>query len=256
MGAPAIMYFSTAVSRIARVAMLAMALASRPACAEAQWPVIALPKSAIPYSIGEHLIVAGLPMRLQGFVSTATPISIASWFRRSLGTPLMENVVARKLVLGRPYGEYFVSIQLEAVGGGTRGLISVAHLKAGYEAQSETKSSMERLLARLPSGSRLVSDISSVDRGKLARHLVISNSYHEEVNRNRLTAMMRDDGLVLEQDAQVADEAARTMSASTNNGRAMFFKGPRKEAVAVILMNAAGQTTVILNTVTEIERLK
>lgn len=238
------------------VAVTLMAAAGS-AGAAAGWPLVELPKDAVAFTVGEQLVVNGLPMRLQGFVSNAAPLEIASWFRQHMGKPLMENLVSGKLVLGQPAGEYFISIQLEAVGRGTtRGIVSVSHLKAGYEKRSETKSAMERLLRRLPPGSRLVSQMESRDRGRLGSHVVISNLLHEDLNRNRLTAMMRDDGLMLEQDALVDSDTANRLPASAANGRAMFFRGAGTQAAAVIFRNEKGQTTVILNIVTEIAHFK
>lgn len=236
--------------------VLAMTIVAGVACAETTWPVVDLPKDAIAYRVGDQLLVAGLPMRLQGFVSAAGPSKNAIWFRQRLGKPLMENIIGKKLVLGRPAGEYFISIQLEAFGQGTRGLVSVSHLKAGYDNRILSGSKRTNLLARLPSGSRLISDMESNDREKLGHHLVISNSYHEDVNRSRLTAMMRDDGLTLEQDAPISADAARRLPISAASGRAMFFQGAGKQAIAVIFRDDVGQTIVILNTITAIEHFK
>lgn len=229
---------------------------SATAAAETSWPLVSLPKDAIPFRIGEQLMVNRLPMRLQGFVSGDGLVKTAAWFRQHMKKPLMENMVANKLVLGRPEGEYFISVQLEDFGRGTRGLVSVSHLKAGYDNRLTSGRATEHVLSRLPSGSQLISEMESIDRGKLGRHLVISNSYDEDVNRIRLTTMMRDDGMVLEQDASIAAEAARRLPASAASGRAMFFQGTGKQAIAVISRDENGRTIVILNTVTVIEHFK
>lgn len=242
--------------RLCALLAVEMLLCLEVARAATQWPVPTLPPSAVAYRIGEQMVVDGLPMRVQGFVSPRERKEIAAWFRQSLGKPLMENQVGSKLVLGRALGEYYLAVQLEAIGHGTRAIVSVAHLKAGYDNRANTTAELARMMARFPSGSRLVSAIDSIDRGKLSQHVVVSNAYQEEVNGNRLIAMMRDDGFALEQTASTDGAPAHHSFAGAQNGKTMYFKGAGKEAMAVIFRDPAGQVTIVMNAITAIESYK
>ena len=239
---------------------IALALAAGCANAETAWPDVALPKEASRFAIAEQMTVNGLPMRMQGFVSKSRLPQVAQWFRDSLGQPLVENAVASKLILGRAQGDYYMLIQLESIVGasdaGTRGLVAISQLKTAYDNRSATRAATERLLSRLPSGSRLVSQMASTDGDKQASYVVISNSYNADLNRDRLTGMLRDDGFTLEREAQAASDAGHQLPGSAGNGKSLFFKGPGKEAMAVIVCDEAGRTTVVLNTITVIERFK
>lgn len=219
-----------------------------PARAAATWPEIALPRDAIMYKIGDQMVVNGLPMRVRGFVSTSPPAALAQWYRRRLRQPLMENLVETKTILGQSHGEYFVSIELEPAGRGTRGMVAVTHLKAAYDNRENTGAAIHRLLDKLPSGTRLLNEVMSQDGAKLSHYLVVSNGYHEDVNRDRVAAMLGEEGLTLERVEQNAAVAF--------NGKTMFFHGPGKDAIAVIYRNAAGQTVVALNTISIMERVQ
>lgn len=233
-----------------------MLLAGGPAWGEASWPAVALPPGASSYALGEEIAVDGLPMRIQGWSSVDSQSRLADWFRRRLGRPLMENTVGRKLVLGRMSGEFYISVQLEPAAQGTRGILAVSHLKAGYQRRGETQAALRLLLSRLPSGTRVLSQMVSGDGGKLARYAVLANQYHEDINRERLLDMMREDGMALEREAAAAAVPGQLLPAGAQDGRTLWFKGAGKEAMAVICRGREGGTTIVLNTVTYMEHVK
>lgn len=238
---------------------IAQALIVVEAKASGPWPVVALPADAVPFPLGEQVAVNGMPLRMQGFVSRLGQAQLAEGFRQRLGKPLMEDRIRGKLILGRAQGEYYISVQLDPLGPGqpgTRGVVAVSHLQAAYDKRLETRAGNERLLTRLPAGSRLLSQMSSNDGGKLASYAMLANNYTEEVNRDRIVAMLREDGLVLEREARADAKARDQLPAGLKAGRTLFFKASGKEAMAVIHRDAAGETTVLLNTITYMENLK
>lgn len=226
------------------------------ALAQAAWPSIALPGDARPFDIGEQVTVNGLAMRMQGFVSARKPAQLAEWFRQRLGQPLVENMLAKQLILGRTQGEYYLTVQLESAGAGTRGVAAVTHLKAAYDNRAENQVNAERWLSRLPAGSRLMSRMTSEDAGKVSTYLLVTNTQNENLNRDRLKNLMRDDGYVLEQEAVLEDKGSARQAAWHANGRTLFFKGSGKEAMATIYRDSNGNTAMTLNTITQVERFK
>ncbi len=238
------------------VAAAALLLAVGHALAQSTWPKVELPKDVSAFNVGELVTVNGLPMRMQAFDSVVKPGLLAERFRKSLGKPLVENVFSNKLILGRAEGEHYISVQLEPAGTGTRGVIAVTQLKTAYANRSETRSDSERLLSRLPSGSRVISRMGSSDGGKLARHVLFTNTHNEDLNRDRLTDMMREDGMALEREASADNKAGHQSSAALLNGRILFFKGTGKEAMAVISRDGTGRTSVVLNTINFMEDFK
>ena len=221
------------------------------------WPTVSVPKGLTTFDIGQQVSVNGLPMQLRGFVSARAARELADAFRHSLGKPLVEHMLGGKLVLGRREGEHYLSVQIESVAnGGSRGIVAVTHLKAAYDNQAPTHDNMQRWLVRLPAGSRLLSQMESEDAGKLSRHLIISNSQDEALNRDHLVSLLAEEGLRLEREGAPDVQSAARMNDSLAASRLLFFKGADKEAIATLRRDGDGQTTVVLNIITSLERMR
>ena len=234
--------------RLAVSLALALGAAGHACFAANHWPVVSLPSDVNGFDIGQQVSVKGLPMRLRGFVSKLAPQTVAQRFRQSMGRPLVENTMGNKLVLGRAEGAHFVSVQIEATGGsGTRGIVSVTQLKTALDAAGTTRESARRWLDRLPAGTRLVSQMESTDGPRLSKHLVVTNTQSESLNRDRLVGLMADEGLSFERESSAGDR---------NQGRLMFFTGAGKEAIATLHVDGDGQTTVVFNIVVTLERMR
>lgn len=228
-----------------------------PHCARAEgWPVVDLPMEVRSFDVGQQVNLNGLPMRLRGFVSALSPKAAAEAFRQSLGKPLVENMLGNTLVLGRAQGEHYISVQIEAAGAGSRGIVGVAHLKSAYDNRSATRENTQRWLSRLPAGSRLLSQMESQDGGKLSRHLVIANTQAQALNRERLISLLADEGLVFERESVPDEHDAARMSEELAGSRMLFFKGANKEAIATVSRDGSGQTTMVLNVITSLERIR
>lgn len=214
------------------------------------WPTIALPKNVRTFDVGPQLNVHGLPMRMQGFVSTAQPAQLLAWFRNSLGQPLVENTLGNQQIIGKAQGEHYLSVQIEAAGTGSRGIAAVTHLKVGYDNHAETQAETERWLRRLPSGSRLLSQMTTQDGSKQSRYLVMINNHPANLNRERLKSLMVEDGFLLERESK-----PNKKTAANDNQALLFFKGKGKEAVATINQDDQGRTTTVLNTINTINTI-
>lgn len=234
-------------------------LACGTAAAQPVWPAVNLPSDAAVFPVGGQMMVGGLPVRMQSFLLRKSPVEAADWFRRSLGKPLMEDMVGDKLVLGRGEGRFYISVQLEvasADGKSTRGTVAVSDLQEAAEKRDSTKALNDRLLSRLPGGTKLLSQMSSNDLGKLSSYVVAENGHSETLNRDRLVETMRADGYALEREGRLDEPAAKALPDPMRRGRTLFFKGAGKEALAVIRASGNGNTSIVLNTVTTMERVK
>lgn len=238
-----------------RSALMCLLVVAHTAYAQ-DWPRVPLPTGIQTFDIGQQVNVNSLPMRLEGFVSVVKPDQLIDLFRQSLGKPIVESTLGAKRILGRLQGEYYVSVQIEPAGSGSRGVTAVTHLKASYDSQEQTKIDRERWLARLPSGSRLLSQMISQDGSKTSRHVVFSNAQREDLNRDQLKNILLEDGLTFEREGSPGSDASAKLSEGLKNSKTLFFKGPGKEALATIYRDSDGQTTVVLNVVTQIERFK
>lgn len=226
------------------------------ALAQASWPTIALPREIGAFDIGKQVSVNGLPMRMQGFVSALKPVQLAEWFRQHMGKPLVESTLPNRLILGRAQGEYYLTVQLETAGTGTRGVAAVTHLRAAYDNQAENGINTEHWLSRLPAGSKLMNKMISEDAGKISIYLLVINTQSESLNRDRLKNLMRSDGFELEHEAMPDAKAAARLPEGSRNGKTLFFKGPGKEAMVTLYRDSKGSTAIVLNTITQMERFK
>jgi hypothetical protein len=220
--------------------------------AQSDWPAVALPKDVRLIHMGSQLTVNGLPMRIQGFLSQQAPAQVAEWLRKSLGQPLVENRLADKLVLGRLDGDHYISIQLEPSGKGTRGAVAVTNMRLAGDKREATLADNGRWLDRLPAGSRLLSQMKSEDRGKISNHLVFVNGTDESTNTARLKSLLADEGLSFERETSADKGAAGSRAIE---GRTLYFRGPNKEAIAVIA-RSNGETAVVLNIISQLQRIQ
>lgn len=230
--------------------------AVRPAMA-ADWPTIGMPPGVTSFSIGEQFTANGLPMRVRGFVSKDQSVHLlATWFKRSLGPPLVENKLGSKLILGRAQDGYYLSVQIEPIGpdgqGGSKGLLAVSDMATLIRNRDSDATSSQRWLERWPAGTQLLSRMTSEDSGKASLHVALRNGHSESLNREALIAVMQQDGLALLQEAGPAADVGQ-VPAALRDAKALFFKGNGKEGIATIARDDQGHTTVVLNTTTVLQ---
>lgn len=224
------------------------------AAASESWPSINLPKSVRTLNVGEHITLNGTPMHLQTFVSLLSPKELTATFRQTLGQPLVETTLGSKQILGRAQGsqsEYYLTIEIEAASTGSRGTIAIADLKAARDQQAQTQADSEHWLRLLPPGSQLSSQMSSEDAGAVSHYFVFKNRHSEELNRDRLKSLMQHDGLVLEH--VTAAQPQRNFSAKSTT---LYFKGQGKEAMATVTQDGNGQSSIVINTISQLEHFK
>lgn len=239
-----------------RAVLAALLLHGAAASAEMTWPTVAMPQGIASFAMGGELSVNGLPLRMRGVLSDRPPAQVAALFRASLGQPLVETAQGAKLVMGRALGEFYATVQLEPAGTGTRGVVAVTRLSAALGARAAIKESGQRVLSHFPAGSRLVTQMSSVDGTRRADFLTLSNNLDVEFNVGYIKHTLDADGYTLE---RATSPIALTNGAVPQNGRAgttLFFKRRDAEAVAMIYRDTGGDTAIVLNTVTALEHAK
>jgi hypothetical protein len=220
----------------------------------APWPQIPLPKQVDVFEVGNEMIVNGMPIRMQGFVSRASPAELAASMRQLLGAPLMEDRRGATLVLGRGQGRYYITVQLAPLGSGTRALIAVT--KPPLNAQDPVAVADARhLLSALPPGSTLTSQTASFDGPVRAHQAAIVNSHSVDINTEYVKRMLRAEGFTLEREAMPA-QGLRTRASAPPGARTMFFKRAGAEAIAVVARDERGNSVIVLNRVNSAEHGK
>lgn len=238
------------------LAVAPLLFAAGAALAQVSWPQVPIPEGVTTTDQGEQITANGLPIRMRGFTSSAAPVQVAEQFHQSLGQPLVEDRVGAKLVLGRLQGEHFVTVQLEAAGTGTRGLIAVTELTAALNGSTALRNADQRLLAKLPAGFSIVSRTTSADVRNRVEHIVLSNGHSIALNTESVKSMLGADGFTLERESQPTGQSRSHRGAATRDSKMLFFRSPSGEAVAVISRDDTGKTAVVLNTISYMEHVK
>jgi hypothetical protein len=217
-----------------------------------------MPPGVSAFAIGEQFTSNGLPMRVQGFVAKDQSVqALATWFRRSLGQPLVENQLGNKLILGRAEGGYYLNVQIEPVGpdgrSGSKGLLAVSDMATLNRNRDADAASARRWLERWPSGTQLISRMTSDDGGRSSLHIALRNGHSESLNREALISAMKEDGLKLVTESGTPKDASARVPFALIDAKAYFFKGQSKEGIATIARDGQGQTNVVLNTTADLE---
>lgn len=231
-------------------------VASQLSGASESWPVPRLPDGLSLFALGEQLQLGDLPMRVHGFISPQPPDALLQAFRRSLGQPLVESVSAGKRILGRADGSFYVTVQVEAAGAGSRGMVAVTDLGSlersvqdrRHGAGAATGNDARNWLGRFPAGSRMTSYMASGDVGKLARHVVVLNTHNSERNRDAVLSLLSAEGYRLERETSDHGGGGARDDPRFAGSRTLYFNAPGKEAVAVITP-VGEQTAIVVNTV-------
>lgn len=197
------------------------------------WPAITLPEDVVSTPVGEQITQNGWPMRLQAFVTKQSATELTAWFRKSFGRRRVEDKLDNAIVIGRAEGDFYLSVKITPTVNGARGIAAVSRIKTIGEAFARG----ETLLTVAPGNSEVLSDTSSQDAGKVARHLVYTNRHTQETNRELVSAFLKNKGYKLEREVKLENQ----------QGQTLFFRDSDSEAIAVIT-SLGDKTAVVVNT--------
>lgn len=212
---------------------------------DAPWPQVRVPQQVETFDIGQEVVVNGTPVRMRGFVSSVSPAALTASFRQVLGEPLMEDRRGNTLVLGRGEGRYYMTVQLDPAGSGTRGVIAVTRPPIDQQEPADSAAT-RRLLSALPPGSTLASHTSSIDGGTRAEHDVVINSHSIGVNSEYVQRMLRADGFNFERESGPS-QAIHARTHIAPDARTLFFKRPGAEVTAVLFSDDSGKSVIVMN---------
>jgi hypothetical protein len=227
-----------------------------PVLAQTSWPQVAVPSGIVLADQGGQVTANGLPVRMRGFTSAAGPVKVAELFRHSLGQPLVEDRVGAKLVLGRSHGAYYLTVQFEAAGTGTRGVIAVTELTAALNGAAASRDADQRLLAKLAAGFSIVNRTASSDARRRVEHVVLTNHHSIALSVASIKGMLGADGFTFERETRAGNEPNHPQSAKPRDARTLFFRKTGGEAIAVVSRDDTGRTAVVLNTTSYLEHAK
>lgn len=205
-------------------------------------PQIPQPPGIRSFPVGEALVLNGMPMSIRAFSSEMSRDALLDWYREHLEQPRVETSYSRQHVLGKAYGDYYLTIQISGDGAHSNAVIALTDLRTARQAMSVDRVEQDEWLQRLPDGTQILSHMTSQDRGQRALHLAFRNDSSPQRNQDRLAAALQREGLAMERESK-----------SPGTSRVLYFRGRGKEGMASISPTADGRTVVVLNTITRME---
>lgn len=218
-----------------------MATACATYAAELPGGLRVLPVDAARLSVSGTTTINGLPSRLLGFESREALASVAALYEREWGKPIVRNQVGEATVLGKAVDGTFVTVKLEPLRSGTRGIISVTHLSGDSRAQQSNQRELKAWLHQLGSGARLVHHAGSQDIGQQSTSFLFSAQMPEKELARRGTQVLTDQGFQAEREFQ--DAPARTRTDQGKDGVVRLFKSTDGgEAILTVFRHSDGRS--------------
>ncbi|MDI1260151.1 hypothetical protein [Aquabacterium sp.] len=234
------------------IAVLASVALVRPSIGADQpqvWPTVQLPADAESIGISDRMLANGVPMRTSSFAAKGDVATAVAWFKARLGSPLTEDRLGNKTILGRPEGNYYITIQLEPIDTGVLGLIGVSDMRYALTQQSRSHDAKDAWIRDLPSGTKVLNLLVSQDDGKSSTYLLASNQQSDSLNAERATRALERRGFAVERRVNLEKGATVNGSVITVSGRAVLFKSADREATLMAFHDESGKAAVVINTV-------
>jgi hypothetical protein len=208
------------------------------AAAASGWPELPVPPGAQAFGIGDDMRIDGLPIQVRGLLSPEPPARLADWFHARLGQPLVTSEHGGKTILGQFRNGYYLTVQLEQAGGGTRGLVAQSDLRrmaAGHHGGPAGHADWQ---ARLPDGTRILSLVRARDGARSSQHLVLASRDTLAGGAQALTRMLGGFGYA----------PVQGRPGMPSPGLVLHFQGPDRDAMAVLTRTPDGSLSTVLST--------
>lgn len=225
-----------------RLPMLLLSLVTGAALA-AGWPELPVPPGAQAVDVGQAMSINGLPVQVRGFLSPQPVSELTTWFHTRLGSPLVISHHAGKTILGQARDGYYLTVQLETGGSGTRGVTAQTDVRTMMASRNASLAAEARWQSRLPAGMRILSLVEARDGDRQSQHLVLQSREPLATNSDALIRLLGTERYT----------PGRSVASSSPPGLILHFHGPGREAMAVVTRGVDGTTSTVLSTSALIE---
>jgi hypothetical protein len=194
------------------------------------------PAGATPVAVGEHFEINGVPMHTHAFVLRRPVDQVAREWRRAMaGTTVSDDQVGARRVLGHVSADHLVTLQLEAVPGGTRGLWSATPLRAALTV--DTQRVQREALRPLPAGAALRQSQRSMQTARESLVVLAHHPHSPAVLAEHLKHHFDAEGLKLQGQHEAPGQ-----------GAVLMFAAAGRTVTAVLTREATGGTGVAITT--------
>lgn len=235
----------------ALAASLALSAAFAEAGQQRDWPELPTPSHLEAFDVGNQNKLNGIPVRIQGFVSDRSVSELNQWYRQKMGGQWVENKLGKKTVLGQRQGDFFVTVELEAMLGGLSGsttkvVTAIMDLQRPATQPTRGLDAFGDWAKRLPVNSQVLSHLTDSSDTHESLHLVAVNGHSVVLNAQHFRRQFGQLGY--QQDTLAAPAAAQRTRRDSEPApqEKLSFTAPNTEAVVVLGKDDTGRSTVVL----------
>lgn len=215
------------------------------------WPNLPTPAHLESFEVGNQNKLNGIPVRIQGFVSDRSISELNQWYRQKMGGQWVENKLGKKTVLGQRQGDFFVTVELEAMLGGlfgstTKVVTAIMDLQRPTTQPTRGLDAFGDWAKRMPVNSQLLSHLTDSSDTHESLHLVAVNGHSLALNAHHFRRQFGQLGY--QQDTLAVPAVAQRTRRDTEPApqEKLSFTAPNTEAVVVLGKDDTGRSTVVL----------
>lgn len=230
---------STRIAALAAAAAACSALSGAAVADELKCPAFPEPDNVRLEWVAPYMLYNGVPMSVKRFDSERKPSEILAFYRRAwagsaAGPAAVEYNVEPWQNIAVARGKCFYTVQVQAAGRGSTGLLSVT------EAIDKPRIVEADKVLPMMSGSTIINDIEHRDDGKHARTLVLKNGFSAESNADFYRRSLGDQGW--------STISSYQMNTSKGPGITLVMKRGLAEA-SLVITRRGRDTTILANLV-------
>jgi hypothetical protein len=215
------------------------------------WPNLPTPAHLESFEMGSQNKLNGIPVRIQGFVSDRSISELNQWYRQKMGGQWVENKLGKKTVLGQRQGDFFVTVELEAMlsslsGTTTKVVTAIMDLQRPANQSTRSLDAFGDWTKRLPVSSQVLSHLTDSSTTHESLHLVAVNGHSVALNAQHFRRQFAQLGY--QQDTLPAPGVGQPKQRDSLSApqEKLSFTAPNTEAVVVLGKDDAGRSTVVL----------
>jgi hypothetical protein len=199
------------------------------------WPEVALPDGTKAADVASHMIYNGTDMHGQVFTSAMNAGDVVKYYRGLWGKQSVLTTVDGWQIVGHKEGDFFVTVQIRAEGGGSRGDIGV------------TRIPKEKVTVELgkgvphPANTVVFNDIAYPDDPTPARTVAMTNSLSVQQNASFYRDQFIASGWKPSQVSPCATSAPACVMSYEKGDRKLTLMLNRNGARSDIVINMMGE---------------
>lgn len=199
-------------------------------------PKLSAPDGSSVERVGDSMMINGRPVTIDHLVLPMAPADAVRYYRRALDEKSSGKVVAYRLkgdqILARKIGEHFVTVRVQSALNGTSEVWIMTTVMQPPPSAAALPSHLS-----LPAGSRLLSNVETIDRGRRAHTIIATADAAVSATQDFVKRSLGDRGFSLvTSDASSLDESRRVM---------LFQRG--MEDVMVTIADGPKGRTLVFN---------